>query len=133
MRAAASAAASLGVDAVHRELSVGALVDGVVLSGAIDLLYRDGDEWVVVDYKTDKAADPDVLLGRYRPQGAAYAVALEAATGETVREVCFVAARADGLVVRVAVDDELRAEAFREIDAAAGVGRALSPDEFGPD
>ena len=133
VRAAASAAASLGVDAVHRELSVGALIDGVVLSGAIDLLYRDGDEWVVVDYKTDRAADPDVLLGRYRPQGAAYAVALEAATGETVREVCFVAARADGLVVRVAVDDELRAEAFREIAAAAGAGRALSPDEFGPD
>ncbi len=133
MRAAASAAAALGVDAVHRELSVGALIDGVVLNGAIDLLYREEGEWVLVDYKTDKAADTDVLLGRYRPQGAAYAVALEAATGESVREVCFVAARADGLVVRVAVDDQLRAEAVREIGAAAAAGRALSLDEFGLD
>ena len=44
-----------------------------------------------------------------------------------VREVCFVAARADGLVVRVPVDDELRAEARREIAAAAAAGRALIP------
>ena len=130
VRAAADAAAADPV-AVHREVPVGALLDGVVVSGAIDLLYRDGEEWVVVDYKTDRGADPDVLLSRYRPQGAAYALAAEAALGEgSVREVCFIAARADGLVVSVPVDDELRAEARREIGAAAAAGRALRADEL---
>ena len=60
VRAAAAAAAR--PRAVHRELQVGFVVDEVIVSGAIDLLYRDGDAWVVVDYKTDRAAEPDVLL-----------------------------------------------------------------------
>ena len=47
-----------------------------------------------------------------------------------VREVCFVAARADGLVVSVPVDDELRAMARGEVGAAAAAGRALRPDEL---
>ena len=136
VRAAARAAAA-DPDAVHREVPIGALLDGVVLSGAVDLLYRDGEDWVIVDYKTDRAAEPDVLIARYRPQGAAYALAAEAVLGEgRVREVCFVAARAvqaDGAahVVRVPVDDALRAEARREIAAAVAAGVALRPDELG--
>ena len=128
---AAARAAAVGPDAVQREVPVGALLDGVVVSGAVDLLYRDDDAWVVVDYKTDRAAEPEVLLARYRPQGAAYALAAEAALGEgSVREVCFIAARAGGRVVTVLVDDELRAEARREIAAAAAAGRPLRPDEL---
>lgn len=136
VRAAARAAAS-DRDAVHREVPIAALVDGVVLSGAVDLLYRDGEDWVIVDYKTDRVAEPDVLLARYRPQGAAYALAVEAVLGEgRVREVCFIAARAahaDGAahVVRVPVDDGLRAEARREIVAAAAAGVAVRADELG--
>ena len=54
----------------------------------------------------------------------------------SVHEVCFVAARAaqaDGaaLVITVAVDDDLRDEARREIAAAAGEGRAAARDELG--
>jgi ATP-dependent exoDNAse (exonuclease V) beta subunit len=129
MRAAADAEAQSG--AVHRELQVGFVVDDVIVSGAIDVLYRDGDAWVVVDFKTDRAAEADVLLSRYRPQGAAYALAAESVLGEgSVREVCFVAARADGQVVSVPVDDELRAEALREIRTAADAGRAIRPDEL---
>ncbi len=136
---AAARAAALDPEAVQREVALGALLDGVVVSGAVDLLYRDGDAWMVVDYKTDRAAGPEVLLGRYRPQGAAYALAAEAALGRgRVREVCFVAARAEqddgaALVVRVPVDDALRAEARDEIAAAAAGGRALRPDELGAD
>ena len=127
----AAAVAATQPEGVHRELSVGFVVDGVIVSGAVDLLYRDGDAWVVVDYKTDRAAEPDVLLSRYRPQGAAYALAAEAVLGEgSVREVCFIAARAGGRVVSVQVDDELRAEARREIGSAAGAGRAIRPDEL---
>jgi ATP-dependent helicase/nuclease subunit A len=127
---AAAAAAAAEPGAVFRELPVGALIDDIVVSGAIDLLYRDGQEWVVVDYKTDRGADGAVLRERYTPQGAAYAVAVEAATGGVVREVVFVAARADGLAVAVPVDDSLRRIARREVDAAAGAGRAVCADEL---
>jgi ATP-dependent exoDNAse (exonuclease V) beta subunit len=135
-----AADASTQPDALHRELAVGFLSGDVVVSGAADLLFRDGGGWVVVDYKTDRidaSAASEVLLARYRPQGAAYALAAESVLGEgSVREVCFVAARAVGhdgaaLVITVPVDDELRAEARREIEAAAAGGRALRDDELG--
>ena len=48
---------------------------------------------VVVDYKTDHAADETALdekLQRYRLQGAAYAAAVEAATGERVSRCVFI-------------------------------------------
>jgi ATP-dependent helicase/nuclease subunit A len=127
------AAAAAGPGAVYRELPIGVLIDGVVVSGAIDLVYRDGSEWVVVDYKTDRAPEADMLRERYEPQGAAYALAVEAATGGVVREVALVAARATGLVVHMPVDDALRARVRGEVGAAAGAGRALSPDELAPD
>ena len=118
-------------DAVHRELPIGALVEGAIVTGAVDLLYRDGGEWVVVDYKTDRDADESTLRERYSPQGAAYAVAIEAATGEVVREVVFVAARAGGLDIHIPVDDALRASVAREVDVAVSAGRAIRPDELG--
>jgi len=133
----AARAAAADPEAVHREVPVASLADDVVLSGAADLLYRDGDRWVVVDYKTDRGADADVLLARYRPQGAAYALAVEAVLGAgAVREVCFVAARAlqpggAALVITMPVDDGLRAEARREVGAAAAAGRPVARDELG--
>jgi len=115
---------------VYREVPVGALIDAAVVSGAIDLLYRDAGEWVVVDYKTDRAADARVLLERYTPQGAAYAVAVEAATGGVVREVVFVGAAADGSVVTVPVDDALRARVGGDVRAALAERRAIGADEL---
>ncbi len=126
------AAAALAADpqAVHREVQVGALVGDVAVTGAIDLLYRRGAEWVVVDYKTDRGAGPQELLERYRPQGAAYTVAAEAVLGRgAVREVVFVAARAGGLAVRVPVDDGLRALAAAEVRAALSGGGAVVHDD----
>jgi hypothetical protein len=130
VRAAARAqAADRG--AVHRELPLGALVGDVVVNGAVDLLYRDDGAWVVVDYKTDRADEPGVLLQRYSPQGAAYAVAAEAVLGRgAVREVVFVAARAGGLDVHVPVDDALRASAVTDIATAAGAGHAVAEHEL---
>jgi ATP-dependent exoDNAse (exonuclease V) beta subunit len=115
---------------VYRELPIGSLVGDVVVSGAIDLLYREGDRWVVVDFKTDAdAADAGaVLRERYAPQGAAYALAVEAVTGGVVREVVFVAAAAEGQAVVVPVDDALRDAARRAIEAAASEGRAVQGD-----
>jgi ATP-dependent exoDNAse (exonuclease V) beta subunit len=125
---AAAAAAGRVPDAVWRELPVGVLIGDVVVNGAVDLLYRAGDEWVVVDYKTDRGADGDVLREHYAPQGAAYAVAVERATGRSVRRVDFVAAASGGLVVTVPVDDELRSRVALEVDAAAGEGRPIRAD-----
>ena len=127
---AAAAAAAADPDAVHRELPIGAVINDVVVSGAVDLLYRDGGQWVVVDYKTDRDADAAVLRERYAPQGAAYAVAVEAAAGDLVREVVFVAARAAGLAVHIPVDDALRDSVARDVDAAVGEGRAINSDDL---
>ncbi len=77
----------------RREMYVATPVDGVTLEGYVDLVYRRPDGLVVVDYKTDAwsdDADLDAKVARYRLQGAAYAVALEQATGEPVAECVFV-------------------------------------------
>lgn len=79
-----------------RELPVAAEVGGILVEGFIDLLVRSPDGLVVVDYKTDVvASDADVgaAVRRYALQGAAYAVALEAALGEPVIRCVFVFAR----------------------------------------
>jgi ATP-dependent exoDNAse (exonuclease V) beta subunit len=124
VRAAARSAA------VHRELVVGALVGDTIVKGAVDLLYRDGESWVVVDYKTDRATDAVTFRARYEPQGAAYALAVEAAVGEPVREVVFVAAAAAGLEIVVPVSDELRERARRAVAAAGAHGVAVARDEL---
>lgn len=68
-----------------RETYVGTIVGDRVLEGFIDLVYRD-DGLVIIDYKTDAvpAAALDQRAGFYRPQMAAYAAALAAATDEPV-------------------------------------------------
>ncbi|MET0494381.1 MAG: UvrD-helicase domain-containing protein [Actinoplanes sp.] len=69
-----------------RESYVATVVGDRVLEGIVDLLYRDDDGLVIVDYKTD-AVPLSALSSRvdfYRPQLAAYAAALEAATGEQI-------------------------------------------------
>ena len=72
---------------VHREMYVTAPVEGRVIEGYIDLLVRTADGVLIVDYKTDWIADAkgvDSRVEEYRLQLAAYALAVEAATGLTV-------------------------------------------------
>jgi ATP-dependent helicase/nuclease subunit A len=69
-----------------RETYVGTPVGDQILEGIVDLLYRDDDGLVIVDYKTD-AVPVAALPSRvdfYRPQLAVYASAVEAAVGEPV-------------------------------------------------
>jgi ATP-dependent exoDNAse (exonuclease V) beta subunit len=69
-----------------RESYAATVIGDKVLEGVIDLLYRDDDGLVIVDYKTD-AVPFSALSARvdfYRPQMAAYAAAVEAAAGEPV-------------------------------------------------
>ena len=51
--------------------------DGVPVHGTIDLAYRKGAEWHIVDFKTDRVAgrDLDDLAKRYLPQLGLYGLA----------------------------------------------------------
>ena len=62
-----------------------------IIEGFIDLLFEEEDGLVVVDYKTDaiEAEATGDLVNRYRVQGGAYTLALERATGKSVKEVVF--------------------------------------------
>lgn len=90
---------ALEADRYEREVPFAALSDdGTHLAGRMDLIYRDGDELVVVDFKTDRvttAAELDAATATHSGQAAAYAIATELATGMSVREVVFVYPRAD--------------------------------------
>ena len=70
-----------------REVYVGVPFGDGVLEGYIDLLYRDDDGLVVVDYKTDAwrtGHDLDAKVDRYAVQMQAYAHAVGEAIGEAV-------------------------------------------------
>jgi hypothetical protein len=122
LRAPSVVEASTG--AHWREVYVGVpLPGGRLLEGYVDLLYRrEGGGLVVVDYKTGPAT-PDVdlapLVERYRLQGAAYALAVEEATGEPVADVVFAFLTPDG-PVELALDDLADAVAHVRRLAEAG-------------
>ena len=107
-RALRSAAVIAGLRApqLWSEIPVAATIDTprgpVVIEGIIDLLYRDhAGQLVILDYKSDRVdseAAVEVKLDLYRLQGAAYAAAVERATGDTVKAVQFLfVRRSDGL------------------------------------
>jgi ATP-dependent exoDNAse (exonuclease V) beta subunit len=60
---------------------------GVIIEGVVDLAFREGGEWTVVDFKTD--AELGDVAESYREQLRLYAGAIAAATGETTRGVLF--------------------------------------------
>ena len=73
-----------------REVPVGAPVGETVLEGFIDLLFEEEGDLVVVDYKTDSLETEEEIAersGHYRIQAGAYALALQEATGRSVKEV----------------------------------------------
>ena len=80
-----------------KELFVAAPVEGIVVEGYLDLLYRSPEGLVVVDYKTDDVHDDEALqakVDRYKLQVAAYSLAVEQAVGEAVARCVLVFARA---------------------------------------
>lgn len=83
-----------------REMYVGTVVDDVLVEGYVDLLYRDDDGLVLVDYKTDQALSAQAL-GAYATQLGVYARAVEDATGEPVVRSVLVFARPGGAVEHV--------------------------------
>ena len=59
--------------------------DGVLIEGVVDLAFRDGDTWVVVDFKTDR--ELEAALDVYRRQVQLYADMVARATGSPARGV----------------------------------------------
>ena len=59
--------------------------DGVLI-GTMDLLFREGDSYVLVDYKTDYVRNAETLLQEYSLQLGLYQKAAELMFGVHVRE-----------------------------------------------
>ena len=66
---------------------------GSMIQGVIDLCFQEGGQWVLADYKTDRADGPE-LLRRYALQLRWYAKALAAITGIPVKETLLFSLRA---------------------------------------
>ncbi|MBC8499366.1 MAG: UvrD-helicase domain-containing protein [Candidatus Atribacteria bacterium] len=63
----------------------------VILSGTIDLAFKEADGWVVVDYKTDRPKnkkDYPELAGVYQKQIDIYSQVWQEITGEQVKQKC---------------------------------------------
>ena len=73
---------------VHREWDFNLYVQerGMIVQGMIDCAFREGDGWILLDYKTDHIEDETAFIEEYRPQLEWYAVALRELTGKPVLE-----------------------------------------------
>ena len=80
----------LKAEEVHREWNFNLMIhrgEDVMLQGIIDCAFREGDTWVILDYKTDRGKTPEQLLEEYLPQLQWYSLALEKLTGQRVKEM----------------------------------------------
>ncbi len=59
----------------------------VLVQGIIDAWFVEGDDIILIDYKTDHVRSADELVKRYKIQLDLYKRALEAATGKKVKEI----------------------------------------------
>ena len=78
----------LAADEVRREWNFNLLVEerDMLVQGVIDCAFREGEEWILMDYKTDRVSSLRDLLDKYRPQLEWYATAIKKLTGKPVRE-----------------------------------------------
>jgi len=65
----------------------GDIDEKVLLHGIIDCYFEEDDGLVLIDYKTDRAKSSEEIKKRYKIQLDIYKMALERATGKTVKEV----------------------------------------------
>ena len=73
---------------VHREWDFNLCVRerGMIVQGMIDCAFREGEGWILLDYKTDHIENEEAFVEEYRPQLEWYAVALRELTGKPVLE-----------------------------------------------
>ena len=109
----------LGSPEAYAELPFFVPVGPGVLSGKIDLLYRDDGQWKIVDYKTDDItpADLPARCERYRPQLQAYSLATGKLLNCDPPEACLYFTRLGRRVPIVMSSDEAAAFEQRLSDA----------------
>jgi ATP-dependent helicase/nuclease subunit A len=82
----------------YAEAPFGEFVAGQYLTGTIDLVFQEGDGWVIVDYKSDTILSEDhmqQLIAYYAPQVQFYRRCWERISGEPVR-ACYILWVAEG-------------------------------------
>ncbi len=67
----------------------------ILVQGSIDMCFIEDNEWVLIDYKTDRTDDKNALSERYAPQLKLYSKALLSITGVRVKQaiLCLVSQR----------------------------------------
>lgn len=70
--------------------------EALLVQGSIDCCFMEDGQWVLLDYKTDRADNPEAVRAHYQKQLRVYALALERITGIPVRQkmLCLIAANA---------------------------------------
>lgn len=89
-------ARALAADELWREVPYTLRVEDGYATGRIDVVFREGEELVVADWKSDSVGPGAVAAAAetHRSQGEAYKASLEATTGMRLTEVVFVFPRA---------------------------------------
>lgn len=77
--------AGIKVSDIYEDIADGTGEDVVVVQGIIDAFFYEEDEIVVMDYKTDRASEEELIL-RYKAQLDYYSDILERLTGKRVKE-----------------------------------------------
>ncbi len=74
----------------------------IMLQGAIDCYFEEGDDLILVDYKTDYVTDENIniVVEKYRNQLVYYSIALEKIIGKSVKEK-YLYLFYDGRIVRI--------------------------------
>ncbi len=97
-----------------------------MLDGRLDLVFERGGSWTIVDFKTDDIGPGEVhtRLEAYRPQGAAYAWALDRLGIGPLDRVVFYFVRPD-VEISLEAGPSLLAEGEKIVTAAAAVNPSL--------
>ena len=124
-------AATLAEAAVERwfELPFAWDWDGVPVHGSVDLVYRDGSGWNVIDFKSDRldGTTAQEVASRYAVQIGLYQRAIEAAVGAPASAGLLFLRSGELTVLEPAVIEAAIAEARERIDA----GALLEPADAG--
>lgn len=65
-----------------------------MVQGIVDCVFKENDEWVLIDYKTDHDTSPETFVPRHEMQMNWYRTALERLTRTPVKEMWLFALRA---------------------------------------
>jgi ATP-dependent exoDNAse (exonuclease V) beta subunit len=116
---------------VHKERHFTFEHDGVLLHGFVDALHLDGDEALVVDYKTNELGDvspEEIVEEKYGLQRLVYALACFRAGAQRVEVVYHFLERPDAVVATTFTREQV---AVLEAELSAGIER-IRAGEFRP-